>query len=747
MTLRLNPNDSGIAFIRPGTLCAWRGSSILVTNHEGAIDGTGLTGFFFREARYLSRLTLSVDGQPAFPCSAAQVAPNVLEFTAIHPEVEKGGGGGSGSGGMPAPGGLLYRGIDLRLRCTVGPNGAEIAMVISNRWNDSAQLSLAIGLAADYADLLQAQSGAGDRQGHTAAESVAGGVRFRSTCESLPYATQVTVAGTATCRWEEGALRRDVVLSRGEEAQIHLRIRAIDFRDDIDDDAADAREAQLCDWHDRLTRIAAPGDPWPVSLTRRSSHEVGSFALLEGTPEQWLAPGAGYPVYPALFGRDALTASWQLAMLDRGALLGATLSRLAALQGARTDDFRDEQPGRVVQQARHGPLARLGSNPFARYYGDYASPFVFLIGTGQHYLWTGDRDAARRDWDHARRILDWAHEYGDADGDGYLEYLTRSADGPKHQGWKDSDNAIVGADGSQVEPPIAACEVQGYYHIGLQLMAAVAAGLGERSTALDLWREAAALKDRFNRDFWIEEEGCVALGLDASGKPIRSVTSNAGQCLATGIVSDEHAGRLVRRLFQPDMFSGWGIRTLSSRNPAYNPLSYHLGSVWPVENGTIVFGLRRYGFRDRTQQLARALYDLAALWPAGRSPECVGGYARGELSHPGAYPRANAPQAWNQSTPALLLQSMLGIWAIAPARTLVLDPDLPAWLPEVTLRDLRIGEDVASIRFRRDEEGRTSMDIIEQSERLRIVRQQPPDDLAASALDRIGALLGQLIHD
>lgn len=747
MTVRLDPNHSGIAYIRPGVMYAWRGSSVLVTGSDGAVHGTGLTGFFFREARYLSRLTLSVDGQAAFPCSAAQVAPNVLEFTAIHPEVEKGGGGGSGSGGGPAPGGLLYRGVDVRARYTVQANGLVVDLVISNRWNEVAQLPLAIGLAADYVDLQEAQSDAGDRGERTRTESIADGLRFRSGCESLPYATEVTADGAGTWSQDEDVLRNELMLMRGEEAKIRLRIRALDFRDDIDDDAADEREGQLRDWHDRMTRIAAPGDPGPLSVTRRSSHEVGSFALLEGPREQWLAPGAGYPVYPALFGRDALTASWQLAMLDRGAMLGATLSRLAALQGTRVDDARDEQPGRIVQQARHGPLARLGSNPFARYYGDYASPFVFLIGTGQHYLWTGDRDAARRNWDHARRILDWAHEYGDADGDGYLEYLTRSADGPKHQGWKDSDNAIVAADGSQVEPPVAACEVQGYYHIGLQLMSAVAAGLGERATALDLWKEAAALKERFNRDFWLDDEGCVALGLDADGAPIRSITSNAGQCLATGIVSDEHAGRLVRRLFDPDMFSGWGIRTLSSRNPAYNPLSYHLGSVWPVENGTIVFGLRRYGFRDRTQQLSRALFDLAALWPGGRSPECVGGYARDELSHPGAYPRANAPQAWNQSTPALLLQSMLGIWAIAPARTLVLDPDLPAWLPEVTLRDLRIGDDVASIRFRRDAEGRTSMDVLEQSERLRIVRQPPPDDLAASALDRIGALLGQLIHD
>jgi glycogen debranching enzyme len=202
-------------------------------------------------------------------------------------------------------------------------------------------------------------------------------------------------------------------------------------------------------------------------------------------------------------------------------------------------------------------------------------------------------------WDAARRILDWARELGDADGDGYLEYRTRSPQGPKHQGWKDSDNAVIRADGSQVEPPIAPCEIQGYHHAALQFMAALSLVMDEKQNARDLWRQARELKMRFNRDFWVEEEGCVALGLDADKRRIDAVTSNAGQCITAGIVDDDKLPRLVRRLFQPDLFSGWGIRTLSTENPSYQPLSYHLGSVWAVENGTILFGLRRFGFDDR----------------------------------------------------------------------------------------------------------------------------------------------------
>jgi glycogen debranching enzyme len=222
---------------------------------------------------------------------------------------------------------------------------------------------------------------------------------------------------------------------------------------------------------------------------------------------------------------------------------------------------------------------------------------------------------------------------------------------------------------------------------------------------------------------------------------VPSIASNAGQCLATGIIADDNVQRMVRRLFQPDMFSGWGIRTLSSAHPAYDPLSYHLGSVWPVENGTIVFGLRRYGLDDRALELAGALYDLSNLFEGFRVPECVGGYAREEFPHPGAYPQANAPQAWNQSVAGIVLQSMLGMFPIATAHTLLLDPVLPAWLPVLELRGLRVGSARVTIRFERKGSGQTDYDVLEQSGTLRVIRQPPIDALSAGWLDRIGALL------
>jgi glycogen debranching enzyme len=343
----------------------------------------------------------------------------------------------------------------------------------------------------------------------------------------------------------------------------------------------------------------------------------------------------------------------------------------------------------------------------------------------------------RRHWKAALRVLDWADRYGDRQGDGYIAYLTRAPTGPTHQAWKDSENAVVDEHGRQVAPPIAACEIQGYWYVALQFMAVMALALGQRTRALALWRQAADLKERFNRDFWMDDVGFVAFGLDSERRPIRTLTSNAGQCLPTGILSSEHVPRLVRRLFEPDLFSGWGIRTLSTQNPAYHPLDYHLGSIWPVENATIAFGLRRYGLADRAAELVRALYDLALLWPSGRVPECVGGYGRDEISHPGCYPRANRPQLWNQSVWPLAAQSLLGLVPYAPAKMLMVDPALPEWLPELEIERLRVGGSTVTLRFERQRDGTTSYEVKERDGKIRVVRQPWLESFTTDAWDRL----------
>ncbi len=717
---------------------AWRGPSLLVVDNRGCAGAEPRSGFFFREARYLRELRLEIQGESPFPCSFADVSSNELEFTYVYPEKE---GGGSDRGGEYR--GLRYGNLDLRLRYRAHPCGLLATLWITNHWQESVEVDIAWALSADFADMGEIYGG---RRQNAEVEIVAqrNGVRFRYRHPEIPMETEVFVEGgpdMTSWSFAGGRLAARVPLERQSTVELRLRLLAVDSHDPLDEDGAELREERLRDWLRSVTRIETDSGTPLAEITNRAMSELGSMALLEGREDEWLAPAAGMPGFPSLWGRDALTAVWQASVFDRGRMAEAVLSRLGRLQGRRVNDWRDEQPGRIIRAAQRGPLVALGKSPFDRYYGDFASPFDFIFALGQLYAWSGAKELLKRHWDAARRVMDWAREYGDRNEDGYLEYQTRSEAGPTHQGWKDSENALVDEDGRQVSPPIAPCEIQGYYFAAQQFMAAFALALGSLGDARAFWNSAREFKRRFNRDFWMEDEGCIAFGLDADRRPIRSVTSNAGQCLTTGVVNDEKLPRLVSRLFQPDMFSGWGIRTLSSAHPAYNPLSYHLGSVWAVENATILFGLRRFGFDAEALRLSRVLYDLALIWRGNRIPECVGGYDRQEAPYPGAFPQANVPQSWNLSVFPILIQTLLGLRAIAPLNLLAVDPVLPPWAPDLTVRNLRVGKASVSLRFWRDRSGASHYAVLKKQGDLRIVRQPPLDSLTVGIWDRLGALI------
>lgn len=720
-----------------------RGSTLLIVEPDGSAGGHPLTGLYYRQTRFLRDLRLRVQQESPHVCSIAEAAPNELELTFIHPEVGQGGGGGSGSGGLSEHNGLLHRCLDLRLRYAVHPGRLDVALVIVNRWQDTVELDLAWLLSADYASVDEAHFGFCEQLGDVEVRPAASGVDFRYLHPELPLETYVRATG-AEWHFGDGALLARLRLPRQQPKCIEFCVRTVDALDAIDADGAARRDAALEYWQRNVAEVHSPTEPALIEYANRAAHDIGAFALLEGPEDEWLTPGAGVPLYSTLWARDALTTSWQAGLLDRGAMIEHVLSCLARTQGTATDPARDEEPGRILNQAKLDPLSRLGRSGFDRYYADVASPFMFIIALGYHYALTGDKGHVARRFDAAMRVLAWADEYGDGDGDGYIEYLTRAEHGPRHQGWKDSENAVVDEAGVQVEPPVAPCEIQGYWYVSLQFMAVLSFVMGKRKRALDLWRRAAALKERFNRDFWMDDEGFIAFGLDADKRPIRALTSNAGQCLPTGILSAEHLPRLVRRLFEPDLFSGWGIRTLSTGNPAYHPLDYHLGSVWPVENATILFGLRRYGYNDHALQLTRALYDLARLWPQGRTPECVGGYARDELAHPGAYPRANRPQAWNQSVWSIVVQSLLGLVPYAPLNLLLVDPILPTWLPELTIKRLRVGDATVTLRCYRVESGESRHEVVERQGTLRVVRQPWLESASAGGWERLAGLAGSI---
>jgi glycogen debranching enzyme len=295
-----------------------------------------------------------------------------------------------------------------------------------------------------------------------------------------------------------------------------------------------------------------------------------------------------------------------------------------------------------------------------------------------------------------------------------------------------------------VPAPIATCELQAYWYIAQELMAVLSWVMDADGDAAAHLANAAALKERFNRDWWVEEEQFIALALDPDKRQVRAVTSNVGHCLACGIIDRDRLPSLVGRMFAPDLFSGWGIRTLSDRHAFYDPLSYHRGTVWAVEQATTIFGLRRFGFDARALDLAGATFDLSQLYPEWRIPECVGGYARGERATPGAYPRANTPQLWNATAFPLIVQTILGLVPIAALRLLLIDPALPPWIPELVLRDVRVGEAKATLRFWRDDEGQSRWQVLHRQGRLRIVRQPAPESLSAPWTARIAGLAESL---
>jgi glycogen debranching enzyme len=737
------------ARVQPTRRCAWYGRSLLVTNERLECDESDvLTGYYFREARHLRTLRLRLNGASPWLCAEGALRHDVLSAVYVYPELTQFEGGGTDVAVdrvQTDDAGITQRSIDVRTQLRVTPRDLIVTLDLANRSRRHVRLDAAWQLSADFADLQEALSGTRDQTAAVETTCGPGELIVRYAHPRLPLRTRVRPEGAAWRSAPDG-FTLSIELAPGEQHRSRLVVRPEEGVDAGDDSDTDRRIAHVTRWRSRLATIDTPRDTTIGDTLTQAADDLGSFALLDGKPDEWLAVQAGIPLYPALFGRDAITAGWQAAMLDRGEQLDAALTRLGRLQGAREDPAHDEQPGRIIQQARTGPLSALGVLPFARYYADFASPLAFVIALAHHFAWSGDREMLRRHWDNARRVLDWARDYGDRDGDGYLEYETQSPEGPKNQGWKDSGNAILYEDGSPVPAPLATCEVQGYWFAAQQLASVLSWVMGAHDDAKAHWRSASELKARFNADWWMADAHCFALALDANKRLARSVTSNAGQCLAAGIVADEHIPDLVRRLFAPDLFSGWGVRTLSTEHVAYNPLAYHLGTVWPVENATIVFGLRRFGFDSRAVELAHAMFDLARLYPRGRAPECVGGYARTEFPHPGAYPRANPIQAWNQSSLFLVLQSLLGLQPVAMLHTMFVDPVLPIWMPEVSVRGLRLGEATASVRFWRDESGASHAEVMESQGPFHLVRQPPPESLGAGVGDRFAALVETLRH-
>jgi glycogen debranching enzyme len=414
---------------------------------------------------------------------------------------------------------------------------------------------------------------------------------------------------------------------------------------------------------------------------------------------------AGVPWYVTLFGRDCLITSLQTLTFwsDTAA---ATLRLLARYQGRQVSDWRDEQPGKILHELRVGELARMNKIPHTPYYGTIDATPLFLILMSRYARWTGDLDLFQELRTPVERALHWIDEYGDIAGDGYVSYLGNKKKGLINQGWKDAVDAVVTEDGRFGEPPIALVEVQGYVYMAKMEIADLYERIGEREHATHLRAEARALCARFNRDFWIEAEGCYAMALEAGHQPCRVMSSNPGQALWTGIIEEDKAGHVVHRLMRPDLFNGWGIRTLSCKERRYNPMGYHLGTVWPHDNSLIAAGFRRYGYDEEATRIFVGLLEAAMEFEDYRLPELFTGFGREEYGQPVRYPVACHPQAWAAGSIPFLVETFMGLAPDAFNKRLkIVRPYLPDFINQVEFRHLRVGQALVDLRFERRRDG------------------------------------------
>jgi len=477
------------------------------------------------------------------------------------------------------------------------------------------------------------------------------------------------------------------------------------------DEVEERRQA----WYHSVAACEAPHED--VRLAYRQA--VDDLTVLRLTaadaPIEHAVVAAGIPWFATLFGRDSLIISLQCLPVAK-AFAPAVLRALAALQATAVDDFRDAQPGKILHEVRYGELAHFREIPHTPYYGTADATILYLILLHETYRWLGDRRLVEELLPAAERALRWIDAYGDLDGDGFQEYLRRSPRGLRHQGWKDSANGVVHGDGTPVDAPVALVELQGYAFDAKRRMAALYEVLGRPADAARLREEARALRAAFAERFWWPQEATYLFGLDGHKRPVESVVSNAGHALWAGIAPPEQARGVVRRLMAPDMFTGWGIRTLSSRHPAYNPYDYQVGAVWPHDNGLIALGFRRYGYAREAAQVAEGILAAAAHFQSHRLPELFAGLPRAPRAFPVQYREANVPQGWAAGAVFMLLQALLGLRADAPRGRLLVDPYLPEWLPALTLRGLVVGSARCDLEVRRDGgETRAAIDVREGS--------------------------------
>ena len=645
-----------------GTVTLVEGSAFCISGTSGDIQPGSAQGLFFRDTRFLSGLELHVNEQRPEGLAARRTGPFSATFV---------------SRSQPPAGRADSTLMVVRHRY-VG-RGMREDLVVRNFGEEPAYCSIRLRCSADFANLFAVKEGRARTEGTVDLASSRAGMLFHFHNGSSERGLRITSSEPAqavsdTVAWE-------VVVPPQGSWTTCLQFTTSIQGDDIEPRylcgqpvEASMPHQRLDQWRRAVPAVETDFDNLQVAVAR-GAEDLGALRIFDPDYPERAVVAAGAPWFMTLFGRDSLLTSWMALIVDP-LLAQNTLQTLARFQGTKVDPRTEEEPGRILHEMRFGDAPSLSLGGGLVYYGTADATPLFVMLLGELRRWGLAPDVVDSLLPAADKALAWIEDFGDRDGDGYVEYQRATDRGLANQGWKDSWDAIRSADGRLARAPIALCEVQGYVYGAYLARAHFADELGDAPTAARFRAKAAALKTAFNRDFWIEDRGWFAMGLDADKKPIDALGSNIGHCLWTGIVDEEKARLVADRLLSPEMFSGWGIRTLATSMAGYNPLSYHVGSVWPHDNAIIAAGLTRYGFVDEAHQVIVAMLDAAGGF-GGRLPELFSGLAREDVPFPVSYPSSCSPQAWAAASPLLFLRSILRLDPWVPHGKVWLDPVLP----------------------------------------------------------------------
>ena len=685
---------------RAARLVAMEGELLLYTNPRGHAQGTddSVLGLYYRDTRHLSRMELLLGGrQPVVLTSSAERGySETIELTNLELRA---------ADGRVIP----QAAVHVRRTRVLADKLYELVRVL-NYHHHEVDLVLDLHFDADFADLFEVRGLRRRRRGRLRPpEAHAATLTFAyEGLDDVVRTTTVTfVDPPASLRG--GRARYRLRLAPGESTLLRFEVTVAPDPPPALASPADA--AVSLDLNHALGAVRREHERWAAEATdvytdneqlnqvlRRAQEDLRVLTMTAADGRVTLA---GVPWFAAPFARAILLVGLETLLLDlRFAHSGVRY--LARRQGRVNSAFREEQPGKIMHELRRGELANLRAIPHTPYYGAVDTTPLWLLALCELTMWSGDLEAFDLLHESVEAAVRWLAIDGDADGDGFVEYERRSRAGLLNQGWRDAGDAVVHADGSKAKGPIALAEAQGYVYYAKRRLAAIYGQLGDVERAERMAQEARDLKQRFNERFWMEDEQFFAMALDGQKRQVKTVCSTIGHCLWARIVADEHVEAVAKRLLAPDMFSGWGVRTLSKTSVAYNPMSFYNGGVWPFDTAIAANGLKKHGFAQESNRLALGVVETALAYEHSRLPELFCGFSRQSSPRPVSFPMACQPHAASSGALFLVLQSMLGIYAQADENVVyVHNPVLPKWIGELGLRNLRIGRTTMDLVFRR----------------------------------------------